>query len=322
MMHLRTALIAGTVATAFTVIAACSDSSDAVDAPIPLPERLVLDSDTSVPEGVAFDPQERMFYATSLQGGSIVRLDPLGQETVFRAADNRARLVGTKVDAQRRRLWVCAQQVDGIDNRVWVFNLDNGDLALEFLLGALATDGSCNDLVLDSNGVAYVTDPANPYLYRLDPASGSGDILATDPLLDDITGAGLGLNGIALTPDESTLIVGKFIPASLLRVGLDNAADIEVIALDGNPLPSPDGLAVLDGDVYAVAGNSVSRVRLSADFRTGEVVTVPQISGLSTATVAESQLYVIKSDVLNFVLNQPLDLPFEIFRVDIDAFEQ
>jgi hypothetical protein len=47
-----------------------------------------------------------------------------------------------------------------------------------------------------------------------------------------------------------------------------------------------------------------------------------QVSGLSTATVAEGQLYVIKSDVTNFVLNRPLDLPFEIFRVDLAEFDQ
>ena len=54
----------------------------------------------------------------------------------------------------------------------------------------------------------------------------------------------------------------------------------------------------------------------------GNVVTVAQRSALSAATVAESRLYVIKSDVLHFFLNQTLDTPFEIFRVDINAFDQ
>jgi sugar lactone lactonase YvrE len=323
-MQIRTALIACTLAGLSAVIAACGSSSD-LDIkfpPIALPERYVLESDNSVPEGVAFDPTERMFYATSLQGGSIVRLDPLERETVFRAADNRARLVGAKIDNAARRLWVCAQQVDGLDNRVWVFDLDSGDLALEFLLGALATNGSCNDLVLDSTGVAFVTDPTGPYLYRLDPATGTGSVFASDPRLDDVSGVGLGMNGIALTPDGSALLVGKFIPASLLRVSLADPGDIAVISLTGDTLPSPDGLAVLGDDLYAVSGDSVSRVRLAADSLSGDVVNVKQISGLSTAAVAEGQLYVIKSDVLNFVFNQPLDLPFEIFRVDLAAFDQ
>ncbi len=319
-MPLRTATIAVLLAGAITLVAACNDSSDSHFTRLPLPERYVLSSDDSVPEGVAFDPQERMFYTTSLAGGGIVGLDPLGAETEFRVADHRAQLVGTKVDATRRRLWVCARGVDGLDHRVWVFDLKSGALTQEFLLGALATNGSCNDLVLDRAGVAYVTDSGNPYLYKLDPATGTGSILAVDPLLDDITGAGLGQNGIALTPDESALIVGKFVPASLLRVSLADPSDIQVVALSGDTLPPPDGLAFLDEDLYAVADSSVSRVRLAADFRSGEVVTAPQISGLSTAAVAEGQLYVIKSEVLNFVLNQPLQLPFEIFRVDLDAF--
>jgi sugar lactone lactonase YvrE len=314
-----------TAALIFSIVAtttACSDSNDSQSAPTPLPDQYDLSSDDSVPEGVTFDPQTRQFYATSLQGGSIVRLDTEGRESIFRAADNRAELVGAKIDAERRRLWVCAQEVDGGDNRVWVFNLDTTALELEFLLGALTTGGSCNDLALDRAGVAYVTDPANPYLYRLDPGTGTGTILATDPLFNDGTGAGLGLNGIALTADESALIVGKFLPASLFRVSLPNADSIESITLSGDALPPPDGIVFLNGDLFAVSGDSVNRVRLNADFSAGDVVTVAQRSGLSTATVAESRLYVIKSDVFHFFLNQTLDTPFEIFRVDLNAFDQ
>jgi sugar lactone lactonase YvrE len=316
-MRATTSLILCIVA----LTAACSNSSDDNAMPAPLADRYELSSPDSVPEGVAFDPQERAFYTTSLNGGGIARIDAAGRESVFHAADNRARLGGVKIDERRRRLWVCATNVDGIDDRVWVFNLANAQLEQEFLLGALTTHGSCNDLVLDSAGVAYVTDPANPYLYRLDPATATGSILATDPLFDDITGAGLGLNGIALTPDESALIVGKYAPALLLRVNLPDADDIAVIPLTGASLPAPDGLAVLEGDLYTVSNNTVSRVHPNADFSAGDVVTVlqPQ-SGLSTATVAESRLYVIKSDVVNFVLNLPLNPPFEIFRVATDAF--
>ncbi|HEY6131563.1 MAG TPA: SMP-30/gluconolactonase/LRE family protein, partial [Halioglobus sp.] len=279
------------------ITSACSDSSDSLPPTAPLSDRYELSSKVSVPEGVAFDPQERAFYATSLQGGGIVRLDAMGHESIFRTADNRARLGGVKIDAQRRHLWVCAQQVDGVDNRVWVFDLATGQLELEFLLGALTANGSCNDLVLDSAGVAYVTDPANPYLYRLDPSTGTGSILATDPLFDDTSLVGLGLNGIVLTPDESALIVGKYLPASLLRVSLPDASRIDTLALTGDSLPAPDGLAVLERDLFAVSGASVSRVRMNADFSAGDVVTLSQRSGLSTATVADAKLFVIKSDV-------------------------
>ncbi|MCB1689944.1 MAG: SMP-30/gluconolactonase/LRE family protein [Halioglobus sp.] len=322
-MRTNTFLIACAAATAMAVTAACSDTSNSNEtaAPlVPLSERYTLSSPDSIPEGVAFDPKERMFYATSLQGGGIVRIDAEGRESVFHPADNRALVGGTKVDAERRLLWACAQQVDGGDSRVWLFDLNTAELTMEFFLGAIFANGACNDLVLDSAGIAYVTDPANPNIYRLDAATGTGAIFATDPRFTDITGLSLGLNGIDITADGSALIVAKFALPTLFRVSLPDGDTIATVALSGDTLPSPDGLAMLAGDLYAVSGSSVSRVRPNEDFSAGQVVNVPQISGLSTATVAESGLYVIKSEVVNFVLMLPLEIPFEIFRVDLDAF--
>lgn len=317
---LRSALL---VLVLLGITTACSDGNDKRPAPEPLLESYLLSSPDSVPEGVAFDPMDRAFYATSLQGGSIVRIEADGSESVFRPADGRARLVGTKVDARERRLWVCAQGVDETDNRVWVFDLDTAELAQEYLLGALSTGGSCNDLVLDDNGFAYVTDPANPFIYRLDPNSVEGEVFATDPLFTDITGFSLGLNGIAVAADGSALIVAKFAPPSLLYVSLPDGQTIHAITLSGDTFTSPDGLAVLEGDIYAVSNSVVNRVRLSTDYSSGEVVSVEQhTSGLSTATVAESGLYVIKSDVTNFVGLKELDIPFEIFKVDTAAYDQ
>lgn len=301
----------------------CSDDNDGtttIDV-TPLLERYVLSSMDSIPEGVAFDAQERAFYATSLQGASITRIDADGTESVFRAADDSASLVGVKVDSERRRLWVCARDVNQTDNRVWVYNLDNGELASEYLLGALATNGSCNDLALDSAGNAYVTDSSNPNIYRLDGATGQGSVLVSDPLFADVTTLGLGLNGIAVQADGSALIVAKFAPASLFRVALDGSNDITPVALNGDVLSPPDGLAFLDGDLYAVSDATVSRVVPNAGFTQGDVTTVEQISGLSTATVADDALYAIKSEVTRFVLNQQPQLPFEIFSVDLTAFD-
>lgn len=299
----------------------CSDGSDSFPEPfVALLQRYVLSSEVSVPEGVAFDPVDRAFYASALIGASITRVDADGTESLLREPDNRAQVAGIKVDPQARRLWACVRGVDGVDNRVWVFDLDSGEQVLEFLLGALSPDGSCNDLVLDDAGIAYVTDPANPFLYRLDGDSGEGEVLATDPLFQDVTGIGLGLNGIAVAPDGNSLVVAKFFPPSLLRVSLPDADSIAPIALSGDPLPTPDGLVELEGDIYAVADAAVARVRLNGDATAGDVVVAAQESGLSTAAVAEGAVYVIKSEVTNLVGGRTLDLPFAIFSIDLTAF--
>lgn len=289
----------------------------------PLLQRYELSSTDSVPEGVAFDPKKRHFYASSLQGGGITRVDASGRETFFRAPDFRATIGGIKVDAAARRLWACASNVDDIDARVWLFDLRNGELLEEFFLGALFANASCNDLALDADGFAYVTDPQNTALYKLDPNSGEGEVFANDPLLADMLNVGLGQNGIVVNAAGDALIVAKFVPAGLVRVSLPDAGSISAIALTGDPLPTPDGIVELGGDIYSVADSSVARTRLNADSTAGEVVVAQQPeSGLSTATVAEGQVYVVKSEVTNFVVGLPLNLPFSIFSIDLAAFDR
>jgi sugar lactone lactonase YvrE len=323
-MAMRPWIGSAAVAGLVFILAACSDTSDSTPpAPAaPLLERYILSSEDSVPEGVAFDPVDRAFYATSLQGGSITRVAADGSESLFRAADNRASLLGAKVDADARRLWVCAQAVDGMDNRVWVFDLETSERVQEYLLGALATDGNCNDLVLDMVGAAYVTDPSNPYIYKLDSATESGSVFATDPLFAAIPGQILGLNGITFNADRDALVVAKLLTGQLLWVSFPEPDTIRAIDLGGEVLPAPDGLVQLDGDIYSVSNDSVTRTRLDDEETTGQVRVTEQISGLSTATLAEGDIYVIKSEVLNFVAGATLDTPFEIFRVDLAAFDE
>jgi len=77
------------------------------------------------------------------------------------------------------------------------------------------------------------------------------------------------------------------------------------------------------GYLYAVTASAVSRVQLEDDYSSGQVITVPQIDGigLSTATVADGWLYVIKSEAGPLALDRPADLPFEFFKVNLGAFD-
>ena len=78
---------------------------------------------------------------------------------------------------------------------------------------------------------------------------------------------------------------------------------------------------MLDDNLYSVSDSDVSRVVYHPQLGSGTVKTVQQISGLSTATIAEGGIYVIKSEVTPFVLGQPLETPFEIFMLDMSAFD-
>ena len=84
-------LLASTLlASTFLTLPACD---------VPLPEQFVLQSTSSLPEGVAYDGVTHTFFATAINGGQITRFTPLAQEIVFHAdADANRSFGGAHVD--------------------------------------------------------------------------------------------------------------------------------------------------------------------------------------------------------------------------------
>ncbi len=288
-----------------------------------------LEGDMMFPEGVTFDPSQRAFFVGSLTDAGITRVDAGGTQSVF-VASSSAMLgsAGMKVDDAARRLWVCGSN-DQEESQVYVYDLDDASLLETFELGLLVDTAACNDLALDADGVAYVTDPPSSAIHRL-AVGGDATVWATDPEFDPEL-MDLGLNGIAVTPDGTAVIVTKFIAKRLLRVAMDDPTQIIEIDLAGEDfgggslIAGPDGI-VFAGDVlFVVFDDVVARVVLNAEWTAGDVsiLTVPDSSarpsdsddGFSTATVAEGEVYVVKSEVTAFALGSSPDLPFRIARV-------
>ena len=108
---------------------------------VPLADEYPLSSQDSMPEGVTFDPVDRAFYAGSLNGSTITRVDADGTESVFFALAGEVSFSGMKVDARNRRLWVCASFRDpaiplgeegSLYTEMWIFDLESGNKIHEF----------------------------------------------------------------------------------------------------------------------------------------------------------------------------------------------
>ena len=286
---------------------------DDASGPAALSAEYVLSSEDSVPEGITFDPEERAFFVGSLNGGGITRVGADGTETELRAADGGS-VAGLKVDADARRLWACAS------SEVLVYDLATSQLTHTFPLSEAAEGATCNDVTVDGSGRAYLTDSAGPNIYTVHVDEPSASLFATDPRFDATT---LGLNGIELNAAGDALLVAKFLAGKLFRVALSSPTEIIEVELTGAAFSAPDGLAVLDGNLYSVSDAELKRVVFENDQElTGEVTVSPFAEGgLSTATVAEGQLYAVKSETVNFVVGEPLNLPFKIVRIDLNSFE-
>ncbi len=282
-----------------------------------------LEGDMLFPEGIAFDPIGQAFFVGSLGDGSIHRIAATGEQSLFSEgpAGNWS-TAGIKVDAERGRVWACSSEVDGAQvQAIWVLDLDSAEVVEIFDLGEIADGADCNDVALDAMGVAYVSDPPLGTVHRIE-IGGAAEAWATHA--DFAPVAGLGLNGLAATPDGEYLVLAKFLPATLFRIAFADPTDIVAIELSGDAFVGPtptsgaDGIVFSDDALYVTFAELVKRVDLDADFGAGTVtdIEVPGAGdGLSTATDANGSVFVVKSEVTAFVFGEEPELPFRILRV-------
>lgn len=303
-----------------TTTAADTTGADTTTGGTSLLDEYLLEGDDMFPEGVAFDPTARAFYVGSLTEAGITRVDADGTQSVFiPSGPTMLSCAGMKVDDAARRLWVCGSD-DAGSSHVYVYGLDDAALLETFDLAQLVDTASCNDLALDGEGAAYVTDPPSSAIHRL-AVGGDASVWATDPLFGPEL-MELGLNGIAVTPDGAAVIVTKFISKQLLRVSMDDPTQIVAVDLSGEDfaggslIAGPDGI-VFEGDtLYVVFDDVVAEVVPNQDWTTGAVsILMPPTKGLSTATVAEGEVYAVKSEVTAYALGSAPELPFRIVRM-------
>jgi sugar lactone lactonase YvrE len=234
-------------------------------------------------------------------------------------------------DDAARRLWVCAQRMDAIANEIWVFDLESGNRDVVLNLADAAADSTCNDIGVDSAGLAYISDSGNPRVYRADAGAETVTVWADDPLLSPNSGGIFGGNGIAVTPDDSFVIVSKTstdLTPHLVRIALADPQSVDEIVTTPGLEAFTDGMSFLDGKLYIamVAAGEVARLASDDDWATASVVTAPAgpgtaVPGISTVRPAEGQLYAIYSDITRALLNLPPEPPFRIFKIDLESFE-
>ncbi|MBW1760696.1 MAG: SMP-30/gluconolactonase/LRE family protein [Deltaproteobacteria bacterium] len=328
------------------VLSGCGSSSDggggaagaggtggAGGAEAPLQDQYVLSDQELVPESGTFDPTSRSFYVGSATRGNITRVEADGTESILFTPPGSEtwRTLGMTADDAARRLWVCAQRMDEVASEIWVFDLDSGNRDLVLNLADAAADSTCNDIAVDSASLAYISDSGNPRVYRADAGAETVMVWADDPLLSPNSGGTFGGNGIAVTEDDSFVIVSKTstgAPPRLLRIAHDDPSSIgELVAtpaLEG----FADGMSFLDGDLYIamVASGNVARLTSDDDWATASVVIVAAepgapVPGISTVRPAEGVLYAIYSDITSNLLGIDPTPPFRIFKVDLTSFE-
>jgi sugar lactone lactonase YvrE len=235
----------------------------------PFPHTIVLPGATSA-EGIATGSGST-FYAGDLFGGDIFRGN-LRTGAVERFIDAPAgrNALGIRVDEQHGLLFVAG----GFTGQGYVYDLATGAGIASFQFGT--PPGSIINDVVVADGAAWFTDSVQAHIYRVpivgDGAVGAFTTLTLSGPAADTSGA-FNLNGIAASPDGSTLIVAHTGDGTIYTV---NPATGASAAIAGADLPNIDGI-LLDGSrLWAVRNqnNQITELRLSGDLSSATVVRV------------------------------------------------
>ncbi len=269
-------------------------------------DRVTFESPRQYPEGITYSPVLNRFLVTSITQGKVGSVDKKGNYTDLFTDSQLISAIGIK--EFNGKLYVCNGD-QGVSNKstaqsklktagLFVYNMATNQVERRTDLAALLPTAQhfANDVVLDPQGVAYVTDSFSPVVYRVG-ADGQASILVNDPKFAPATGQ-FGLNGIVYHPGNY-LIVAKAGTGQLFKVNLaSNNAITEVLGVPA--LIGADGMTLIGNELYIVNGqNKVTQVRSSDGWITGAVVKTDEVGyeQATTNTVYDNQIYTLNARI-------------------------
>jgi len=259
-----------------------------------------------VPESVAYDAPTKSFYVSSVYRRKILRVNSKGVAEEF--ATEREGLwsvMGMKVDAARRELWVCTAAQPQMANYVasergrsgvFKFDLRTGKLAGRYVLPDDSKQHWLGDLALNSRGDVYATDSLSPALYVLRRGADRFEtVLEGEPFVSP--------QGLDFTPDERRLFVADY-AKGVFVVDLETKRCAPLAPAPDSTMLGIDGLYFHRGRLIAVQ-NGVNPNRVVRFFLSKDLGRVERFETVAANLPAfdEPTLGVIVKDDFYFVAN-------------------
>jgi hypothetical protein len=251
-----------------------------------------------VPEGLAYDAKQNLFYLSSLNRKKIVKVDAEGRTSDFVPGDRYGLLP------------VLGIRLDPIDGTVWADSFEDAGRtellhfdAIGKLLGRYASGDSAkhgfNDLVVRKNGEVITTDSLNNQVLRFDRRLGSFTSLSVHRML-------FYPNGIALADDDRSLYVADAV--GIVKIDLSDGTSGDVDPGPRSTLAGADGLYWHNGSLIAVQ-NGIGSPRIAAFklSRDGNRVTQTTVLENHTPFTVLPTTGALRGNDFYFIANSQID---------------
>ncbi len=270
------------------------------DFPVAAQARLafVTEEKDLIPEGLAYDAKQNLFYLGSLNRKKIVKIDTEGRVSDFAPADRYGLLpvLGIRLDPTDGTVWANTFEDAG---RTELVHFDSAGK----LLGRFAPKDSAkhgfNDLVVRKNGEVITTDSLSNQVFRFDPRSQAFTPLLVYRIL-------LYPNGIALADDDRSVYVADGV--GVVKIDLADNSSRDVDPGPGNTLAGADGLYWHNGSLIAVQnGMGSPRVAAFKLSKNGNRVTQVTVLENRTQFTALPTTGAIRGNDFYFIANSQID---------------
>ena len=240
----------------------------------PLPTRYVLPGDRVFPEGIAYEQGTGLVFVSSTTDGTVFRGDDSDetlQPFLPPGGDGRTTAIGLEVDGEGH-LFVAG----GGTGLVFVYNAYTGELIARLPAGSAPT--FINDIAVDKDGIAYITDSMSPVIYRAVPNGAGGYTLerwlelAGTPI---VYVAGFNLNGIEVSSNSRYLFTIQSNTGKIFRIEIATKEIVEV-SVPGAVLTSGDGVWMRGNTFYVLRNQQelINEIRLQPNQASGTLVGV------------------------------------------------
>jgi len=270
------------------------------DFPVVAQARLafVTEEKDLIPEGLAYDTKQNLFYLGSLNRKKIVKIDAEGRVSDFVPGDHYGLLpvLGIRLDPTDGTVWANTFEDAG---RTELVHFDSAGK----LLGRFAPKDSSkhgfNDLVVRKNGEVITTDSLSNQVFRFDPRSQAFTPLLVYRIL-------LYPNGIALADDNRSVYVADDV--GVVKIDLADNSSRDVDPGPRHTLAGADGLYWHNGSLIAVQNGMgsprVAAFKLSKD---GDRVTQVTVLENRTQFTALPTTGAIRGNDFYFIANSQID---------------
>lgn len=251
-----------------------------------------------IPEGLAYDAKQNLFYLSSLNRKKIVKINEEGRVSDFVAGDRYGLLpvLGIRMDLADGTVWANTFEDAG---RTELVHFDASGKLLGRYSPKTGAKQGFNDLVVRKSGEVITTDSLGYQVFRFDRQS---YIFTTLPFYRPLFYP----NGIALAADDHTLYVADAI--GVVKFDLADNTSRDVDPGPRNTLAGADGLYWHKGSLVAVQNGigspRVAEFRLSRD---GNRVTQTIVLENRTPFTVLPTTGAIRGNDFYFIANSQID---------------